>query len=702
MRTSAHLRRRRPAWLIGDPVGALVAAIAGLAWLGQAPPPASAAPAGAALAFSAPTYLNAGLGYGPTTLTGVSCPSGTLCVAVDSLGREVAFSPTDPSAWSAYQIDGSRALNAVSCIAPSRCVAVSVRGDAISFDPLRVGAVPRAHAVDPHHELTAVACPRSDLCVALDAGGRVVSFNPQTGATLRQARFGETSLIALACPTQTQCTALDSGRLHAVEQVAPERMLTFDPQTLAVLAVIPVPATIDATALACPAAGECVGAGSTVCPTVPAGQPSACSNSGASVTFNPQTATNLAVSTRSQVGYLALACISASLCTAMDRSGTEVSFDPAAAGTLAQSLVDPLGDWPKGYNPSLIACLPAGGCVVAARSSYGSGAVSAFAPLAAGSAALVPVDDGGPVAALACPAHGACVALANTEGAFDPSQSVEAVIASPAARHVSAVDSFFGAVSGLACPQRNRCVGLLTLPAFASSCGCARVGTAVAFDPAGPAHTYDHNARIDAARLTGVSCPAARECVAVDTSGLEQAFNPARPLVRTPHRVLAGPLSAVACPSAGQCTAVSGRGFEVTFAPRSGAFSSRRIDLGGRLAALACPTTSQCTATDSRGRELTFDPLSPTPPLVHQAARAGLNAIACPSTSWCIAVSGAGTVVTGNPAGGGRLTVSAVPGASALLSVACRAVRACTVGDSIGQTFTTMRSPARVAAILGR
>ncbi len=689
MSSGAHVSRRLTAGL----VGALVAA---LAWISP-PPPASAAPL-----WSAATYLNAGLSHGSSALTGMSCPSAALCVAVDRLGREVTFSPANPSAWSARQIYGTRALGAVTCTSVSRCVAVSLRGYEISFDPLRAGVTSRPHALDPHHELEALACPENSLCVAVDGGGRVVSFDPLTGASLRHARYGDTSLTPVACPTQTQCTVLDSGRLRAVQQVAPERIITFDPQTLAVLATSQVPANLDLSALACPTGEECVGAGSALCPTVPAGQTPACSNSGASLTFDPQTAATMAVSARSQLGYLALACVSVSLCTAMDRSGTEVSFDPAASGTLAQSPVDPLGDWPKGYNPSLIACLPAGSCVVAAQSSYGSGAVSTFAPLAAGSPAMVPVDDGVPVTAIACPAHRSCVVLANTEAALEPSQSVEAVIAPHPASHVNAADAFFGAVSGLACPQRDRCVALLTLPESASSCGCSRAGTVVAFDPAGPTHVYDHNVRIDGARVTGVACPAAHECVVVDASGLEQAFNPARPRARTAHRVIAGPLSAVACPSAGQCTAVSVRGIEVTFAPRSGAYSSRRIDPGGGLTALACPTTGQCTAVDSRGRELTFDPLAPTPAVERRVVRAGLNAIACPSTSWCVAVSGAATVVSGNPAGSGRLTVSAVPGASALLSVACSKVRVCTVGDSIGQIFTTRQGLARAAAILRR
>jgi hypothetical protein len=61
-------------------------------------------------------------------LTGVSCPTVTYCVAVDSIGRVFTFNGTK---WSSgLLIDNGHALTDVSCPTVTYCVAVDRQGNA--------------------------------------------------------------------------------------------------------------------------------------------------------------------------------------------------------------------------------------------------------------------------------------------------------------------------------------------------------------------------------------------------------------------------------------------------------------------------------------------------------------------------------------------------------------------------------------------
>lgn len=80
-------------------------------------------------------------GPGAPHLTGVSCPSASLCTAVSggngsAVGR--VFTTTSPSAgqWQSDQLGGSPDLRAVSCATVSVCVAVAKGGRIfVSADP---------------------------------------------------------------------------------------------------------------------------------------------------------------------------------------------------------------------------------------------------------------------------------------------------------------------------------------------------------------------------------------------------------------------------------------------------------------------------------------------------------------------------------------------------------------------------------------
>ncbi len=101
-------------------------------------------------------------------LTGVSCPSTSLCVAVDSAGRVVRT--TDPAAttptWSPPEAIDDAPLEGLSCPSNDYCIAIDSAGRAIvSSDP---GARKPSWATDTlqsNAHLAAVSCPSVELCV---------------------------------------------------------------------------------------------------------------------------------------------------------------------------------------------------------------------------------------------------------------------------------------------------------------------------------------------------------------------------------------------------------------------------------------------------------------------------------------------------------------------------------------------------------
>ena len=620
MRGIGALCRGRPVWLPG-------VLAAGVLWLAPAT-------ASAALVWSAPLFLNAE--FMNAGLADLACPTSTHCVAVDASGREVAFDPADPSAWTAYTIDGTHALTDVSCPAASQCAAVDHRGAEITFDPEEVGAAPQRHVIDPGHSLDSVSCPSIGLCVAVDGSGDAVTFDPEDPSSVQSVRLGTTALSSVSCPSTTQCTALASGSFWGWAAQQAQRMVTFDPQTLAIVSVIQVPETADVTTLSCPTTDECVGAGTAV--SVAAGQP--VDEGGSTVTFDPTSSAIASGTVRSAVIYLDVACVSASVCTAMDASGTEVSFDPNSSGVLEQAAVDPLGDWSKGLNGSRIACLPAGVCVLA-TTTYESAAIT-FEPLAPGTPAPVAIDDGAPIAAVACPAPGDCIEVANTQSAYTPPTVAVASFDSVSQGHVNGAESFPGPFGGFACPKRNRCTVVMTQKTETGpgACGCSWSSAAATFDPAKPTGRNSAGIKIDAARIAGLACPDARECTAVDARGREVNFNPTHPRVRSVYPESTKSLSAITCPSATQCTAVGKNGTEVTFAPGTGWLITRRqIDAGRQLTAVACPSARQCSTADQLGREITFDPQRDRRLVTDQIGTTAVTGIACPSRRLCVAVT---------------------------------------------------------------
>jgi hypothetical protein len=159
----------------------------------------------------------------------LTCPSTSLCVALDGAGE--VWTSTNPAggakAWSPANVTeglGFGGSATVSCASTSLCViapdaetvheAKNVAFLYVSANPTGgVGAWSRTVGVDEFgHAVAGMACISAPLCVGAGAGGDVVtSTNPTGGAAKWTAANvdGERNLFGVACPSTLMCVAVD-------------------------------------------------------------------------------------------------------------------------------------------------------------------------------------------------------------------------------------------------------------------------------------------------------------------------------------------------------------------------------------------------------------------------------------------------------------------------------------------------------------
>jgi hypothetical protein len=180
----------------------------------------AAAPAGAAPTLSGWSAVK----VDAAALTGISCASETLCVAVDGEGH--ALIGTNPaadaaSAWSRVPIPGAAALTGISCwstpgLSNALCVAVDKDGDAlISTNPATDAASAWSRVPIPGASaLTAVSCASQSLCVAVGGSDAFVSSNPTAGAssTWSEVEIDKGhALDSVSCAAGLPCVAVDDA-----------------------------------------------------------------------------------------------------------------------------------------------------------------------------------------------------------------------------------------------------------------------------------------------------------------------------------------------------------------------------------------------------------------------------------------------------------------------------------------------------------
>ena len=182
-------------------------------------------PAGGPLAWNA-TDVD-----GNAELTSVSCPSTVLCVAVDAAGNVITSqSPTGGgSAWAVTRVDrsttqnntdnaGSVLVRGVSCPSTTLCVAVDAAGNAlVSTDPTGGASAWSTTHIDTNASygctgtglscqppLVGISCPSSALCAAVDFSGNLLTTTDPAAAlpwtSTPTDGGGLSSLYGISCP----------------------------------------------------------------------------------------------------------------------------------------------------------------------------------------------------------------------------------------------------------------------------------------------------------------------------------------------------------------------------------------------------------------------------------------------------------------------------------------------------------------------
>ena len=147
-------------------------------------------------------------------LQGISCPSSSLCVAVDGDGNVVtSVDPLDPHArWTVAKVDRN-AIESVSCPTTSLCVAGDASGDVVtSTNPTGGKRAWTVRHVDRGNSLISISCPASFLCVAADSSGNVLSSSdPAETASWYPRRLGIGALSGVSCASTSICVAVSDG-----------------------------------------------------------------------------------------------------------------------------------------------------------------------------------------------------------------------------------------------------------------------------------------------------------------------------------------------------------------------------------------------------------------------------------------------------------------------------------------------------------
>lgn len=184
---------------------------------------------------------------GGNDMTGVSCPSTSLCVAVDGSGNVITSQDPagGPATWTVTKVDtsktqtntdnaGSVLVRGISCPSTTLCVAVDAAGNAlVSSDPTGPALDWTTTQIDTNSSydctgtgltcqppLTGISCPSTTLCAAVDFSGNLLTTTTPT-ATVPWSSTptdggGLSSLYGISCPELGFCATVDGDAGRAI------------------------------------------------------------------------------------------------------------------------------------------------------------------------------------------------------------------------------------------------------------------------------------------------------------------------------------------------------------------------------------------------------------------------------------------------------------------------------------------------------
>jgi hypothetical protein len=597
------------------------------------------------LTWSAPDELPAagGENFG-SWLNGISCPSSTLCVAVDTAGNIVTSTRPLEGQWTVSLADpeptavafncppgalcfgtSTGGMRALSCASTRLCVAVDGEGNAVwSTDPDGGPSQWHISKIDGYAYLESISCPTDTLCVAGDSDGRLLISHDPTGGAGSWTHVGTATYYgsgvpvhSLSCPNTTDCYGLVA--LWAFELLG-STVIHIDPATGSFGEVITIPTSgYGPVGLSCPTASLCVGNNelgdvfSAADPSVPSNWTSnwitqvpndypyfypplsgpACADSGFCI-FNAQGAwTTTEPGTThwarnelfNDYSVTDLSCLSPVECIGVDAYGG-ITAVTSLGGNWGYSFVDPQ------RGTKAVSCWAAAHC---AAITVQGGAVTTpdagaqppmWSPHYAQATYTV---------AVSCVRGELCAAV--TEGGGI------ATVKDPETEEwkVTQVDSD-SSLSAISCPSANLCLAVDT------EGGGPPSGVLTSTDPTAGTGAWSRTDADPSARLKGVSCPSVSLCVAVDDAGdIITTHEPAAEQWTKPEKIdEQANLTSISCPSLELCVAVDASGHVLaTTHPAAGASSwSAPQEIAGDMGlhSVSCASAALCVAVNSRGK----------------------------------------------------------------------------------------------------
>jgi hypothetical protein len=326
----------------------------------------------------------------------LACLPAVICV----WSCERAFAAETPLSWSKPQsIDGSAVVKGVSCPSTSLCVAVDNHGNVLtSTEPTAGSSAWKSTNLTESAGFLSVSCPpSSSLCVAIDGAGNVWTSHEPTGgagawssASLTVAGFGGGANVS--CPSTALCIIAPDDETNLEASIVAWLYVATEPTggSGAWTRTVGVDGFGHAVAdVGCASVSFCVGGGAggdVLVSETPAGAGGSWSHQNVDEENN----------------IFAVSCPTTLLCAAGDISGNVVtSTNPVGIGTWQVAHVD-------GGNALFgISCPSASLCV--AVDDQGN-AITSTEPAAGPSAWAVTKIDEGLLNAVSCPSVALCVA----------------------------------------------------------------------------------------------------------------------------------------------------------------------------------------------------------------------------------------------------------------------------------------------------
>jgi hypothetical protein len=565
----------------------------------------------------------------PAAITGVSCPSTGLCIAVDSVGDVLAS--TDPAGgartwdktYAGENSTGAEHFTGVSCPSAKLCVAVDDAGDVVtSTDP--IGGAWTKTKVDVALEgesvrLVGVSCAPSGLCVATDAIGDVLtSTDPAGGAgAWTKTKVAKSSLGGVSCPSVRLCVAgATEGELVSSTDPTGGEGAWSDTDVNVTTGLFDVSCVSETLCVASNGSGVLTS-------TEPTGGQGAWK------------ATN--VGGGGSIEHVS--CASWGLCVALGGNKVIASTEPTGGESAWTATSIEL----NGDSLEAASCPEASLCVL---TDGGSAVVTSTEPTKGAGAWLVSDLEVGSSAlrGVSCVGGGLCVAVdaaGNVVTSTDPAGGAGGWADSH-------VDSR-GGLESVACPTTKMCAAV-------DSAGDVVTST----DPAGGASAWTVVDVDKSRRLKSVSCPSASLCVAIDSEGgFVTSTDPTGGTGAwsvTEMGSFFGLLSDLSCPSVGLCVAVGGGGDNVMTLTEPGkptgrAWSVTQLDLEVLLTGVSCASVEACILVDlGDGVWSSTDPTGGTGAWTESYIEGlnGLEGVSCEVAGLCVANAFAGNGSAGN------------------------------------------------------